>query len=258
MDVFPVVFSDIDGTILDYTTYSYTLSLPAIQKLVGRGIPLILVSSKTYAEMQKLHKKLSLTYPFIFENGAGIARPDASYLLYGKSYDELTPYKPVIEQVCGRVQWADTLSSQELSAYTGLSIQEVKDMMARMASVLCIAPAPLAIESINKDLTGYGIAITTGGRFFTVIDKTVNKGNAVQVIKTMYREKHVTVYSYAIGDGINDADMFNAVDEAYFVGRKDLWKTIKKLCPAIHKTKKTGPDGFSEVIDRIVKNYSLI
>ncbi|MGB4269401.1 MAG: HAD hydrolase family protein, partial [Spirochaetota bacterium] len=237
---------------------SYTLSLPAIQKLVGRGIPLILVSSKTYAEMLKLHKELSLIYPFIFENGAGIAKPDASYILYGKSYDKLLTYKPVIEQACDKVVWADTLSSQELSAYTGLSIKEVKDMMARMASVLFIAPNPLDIKKINKKLTRYGIAITTGGRFFCVIDSTVNKGNAVQVIQTMYREKYATVYSYAIGDGINDADMFNTVDKAYFVGRKDLWKTIKKLCPAIHRTEKTGPGGFSELIDTIVKNYSEI
>ncbi|MEJ5363126.1 MAG: HAD-IIB family hydrolase [Spirochaetota bacterium] len=258
MDVFPVVFSDIDGTILDYTTYSYTLSLPAIQKLVGRSIPLILVSSKTYAEMLKLNKKLSLTYPFIFENGAGIANPDGSYTIHGKSAMQLALYKPVIEQVCGNIQWADKLSLQELSAYTGLSTKEVKDMMTRMASVLCIAPGPLDIEKINKKLAQYGIAITTGGRFITVIDSTVSKGNAVQIIQTMYREKHATIYSYAIGDGINDTDMFTAVDEAYFVGRKDLWKTIKKLCPTIHKTKKTGPAGFNEVVDRIVKNYSLI
>ncbi len=73
----------------------------------------------------------------------------------------------------------------------------------------------------------------------------------------MYREKYPTIYSYAIGDGINDIDMFTVVDEAYFVGRKNLWKTIKKLCPVIHKTKKNWPGGFSEVIDIIVKNYSL-
>lgn len=257
MDVFPVVFSDIDGTILDYTTYSYTLSLPAIQKLVGRGIPLVLVSSKTYAEMLKLNKTLSLPYPFIFENGAGIAHPDGSYTISGKSTNQLAQYKPVIEQVCGNVQWADSLSLQELSAYTGLSTKEVKDMMTRMASVLYIAPGPLDIEKINKKLAQYGIAITTGGRFFTVIDSTVTKGNAVQVIQRMYREKYATIYTYAIGDGINDTDMFTVVDEAYFVGRKNLRKTIKKLCPAIHKTKKTGPGGFSEVIDIIVKNYSL-
>jgi len=257
MDAFPVVFSDIDGTILDYTTYSYKKSLPAIQKLAGRGIPLILVSSKTYAEMLKLHKELSLTYPFVFENGAGIAKPDGSYILCGKSYDQLLPYKTIIEQLCGNVQWADSLSLQELSAYTGLTIQETKNMMARMASVLCIAPAPLDIERINNELIPHGIAITTGGRFFTVIDSTVNKGNAVHVIKAMYREKHGAIYSYAIGDGINDADMFNAVDEAYFVGRKDLWGTIQKLCPAIHKAKKNGPSGFSEVIKNIIKNYSL-
>ncbi len=257
MDIFPVIFSDVDGTILDYTTYSYTQSLPAIRALAGRDIPLILVSSKTFTEMHTLHTQLELTWPFIFENGAGIANPDGTYSLHGKLYQELIAYKPVIAQICGTVQWADSLSVEELSVYTGLPARKVKDMMARMASVLCIAPHTLDIATINRKLRQYGLAITTGGKFFTVTDSTVNKGRAVQAIQSLYREKLGTIYSYAIGDGLNDADMFNAVDEAYFVGRKDLWDSIHHACPHIRETKKTGPSGFCEVIDKILKNYSV-
>lgn len=257
MNAFPIIFSDIDGTILDFKNYSYKTSLPAIRTLAGKGIPLILVSSKTYTEMQKLHKQFKLRWPFIFENGAGIARPDGTYMLYGKSYQELVAYKPVIEEACGKVRWADSLSVNELSEYTGLPAKKVKDMMARMASLLFIAHRALDIKKINEQLHPFGIAITTGGKFFTVMDSNVSKGSAVKVIQSMYREQHAAIYSYAIGDGLNDADMFNIVDEAYFVGRSSIWETIQMICPAVHKSKKQGPQGFCEVTDRIVQNYSL-
>jgi mannosyl-3-phosphoglycerate phosphatase len=256
MNAFPIIFSDIDGTILDFENYSYKISLPAIRTLAGKGIPLILVSSKTYIEMLKLHKQLKLPWPFIFENGAGISQ-HGTYTLYGKSYQKLVQYKPAIEQACGTITWAENLPLTKLSEYTGLSTRKVKDMMARMASVLFIAHHTLDINQINKQLHPFGIAITTGGKFFTVIDSDVNKGSAVQMIQAMYRQHYTSIYSYAIGDGLNDIDMFKAVDEAYFVGKRNLFKTIQTLCPGIHKSRKEGPEGFCEVIDKIVQNYSL-
>ena len=256
MNAFPIIFSDVDGTILDFEKYSYKISLPAIRALAGKGIPLILVSSKTYREMLKLHKRFMLPWPFIFENGAGIAQ-HGTYTLYGKSYNELVQYKPIIQEICGAIIWADRLPLTKLSKYTGLSTRKVKDMMARMASLLFIAPHTLNTQTINKQLHPFGIAITTGGKFFTVIDSNVNKGNAVKIIHAMYRQQYKAIQTYAIGDGLNDVDMFKAVDKAYFVGKRNLFKTIQTLCPAIHKSKKEGPGGFCEVIDRIVKDYSL-
>jgi mannosyl-3-phosphoglycerate phosphatase len=256
MNACPIIFSDVDGTILDFENYSYKISLSAIRALAGKGIPLILVSSKTYREMLKLHKRLMLPWPFIFENGAGIAQ-HGTYTLYGKSYNELVQYKPIIQEICGAIIWADRLPLTKLSKYTGLSTRKVKDMMARMASLLFIAPHTLNTQTINKQLHPFGIAITTGGKFFTVIDSNVNKGSAVQMIQAMYRQHYTTIYSYAIGDGLNDIEMFNAVDKAYFVGNRNLFKTIQTLCPGIHKSKKEGPGGFWEVIDRILQNYSL-
>jgi hypothetical protein len=50
----PVVFSDLDGTLLDHETYSFDAARPGLDALKSRGIPLILASSKTRAEMQDL------------------------------------------------------------------------------------------------------------------------------------------------------------------------------------------------------------
>ena len=100
-----VVFSDLDGTLLDHENYSYTQAQPALDALASRGIPLILATSKTAAEVAVLHQALNLgDWPAIVENGAGIYRPgasdvgDASYASLRAALDSLpadlrAPYK---------------------------------------------------------------------------------------------------------------------------------------------------------------------
>lgn len=66
-----LVFSDLDGTLLDHTTYSYAPARPALAALRARDALLILASSKTAAEMLPLHQELDLgEAPMIVENGA--------------------------------------------------------------------------------------------------------------------------------------------------------------------------------------------
>ena len=52
-----VVFSDLDGTLLDHSTYSWKAAAPALAALRDRGIPLILASSKTSAEIAESRLK---------------------------------------------------------------------------------------------------------------------------------------------------------------------------------------------------------
>jgi len=69
---FFLVFTDLDGTLLDHNTYGWEEAIPALELCRTRGVPVILVSSKTRAEMAALRCKLSISTPFISENGGGI------------------------------------------------------------------------------------------------------------------------------------------------------------------------------------------
>ncbi|HPR49405.1 MAG TPA: HAD hydrolase family protein, partial [Spirochaetota bacterium] len=88
-----IVLSDLDGTLLDHDTYSYDESLPGISMLREKRVPLVLVSSKTYDEMVLLHQELELEWPFVFENGGGIAYPreggSCSITVFGPGSDSL-------------------------------------------------------------------------------------------------------------------------------------------------------------------------
>ena len=68
-----IVYTDLDGSLLDGTTYSYEPATPALAALREQGIPLVLVSSKTRAEMEPLRQRLDHRDPFIVENGGAVA-----------------------------------------------------------------------------------------------------------------------------------------------------------------------------------------
>lgn len=68
-----LVFSDLDGTLLDSHSYDWQPAAPWLSRLREANVPVILCSSKTSAEMLYLQKTLGLQgLPLIAENGAVI------------------------------------------------------------------------------------------------------------------------------------------------------------------------------------------
>ena len=70
-----VVFTDLDGTLLDHHSYSWAAAEEALKELERRRVPLVLVTSKTRAEVEALQRKLGSVQPFVTENGGGIFIP---------------------------------------------------------------------------------------------------------------------------------------------------------------------------------------
>ena len=69
---FHVIFTDLDGTLLDHDTYAWEAAEPALERCKTLKVPVILVSSKTRAEMEVIRQDMSISDPFIVENGGGI------------------------------------------------------------------------------------------------------------------------------------------------------------------------------------------
>ena len=70
-----IIFTDLDGSLLDHRTYSYSAASPMLATLKKNKIPLIPVSSKTFDEIIILRRRLNNNDPFIVENGAAIYIP---------------------------------------------------------------------------------------------------------------------------------------------------------------------------------------
>ena len=74
----PLVVSDLEGTLLDETSYGFAPAHQALRLLDSRGIPLVLASSKTRAGMHAIVAARGRPRPFalIVENGGALLRTD--------------------------------------------------------------------------------------------------------------------------------------------------------------------------------------
>ena len=70
-----LVVTDLDGTFLDHS-YNWDEAKPAVARLRELGLPLVLNSSKTVAEMEDLAMHLGHHSPLVAENGGLLAIPN--------------------------------------------------------------------------------------------------------------------------------------------------------------------------------------
>ena len=64
-----------DGTLLNHDDYRWQAAAPCIAKLGELSVPIILNTSKTYAEVRAWVIALNISQPFIVENGSAIFCP---------------------------------------------------------------------------------------------------------------------------------------------------------------------------------------
>ena len=74
-----LVFTDLDGTLIDHDTYSWGAAEEAIDRLKSEGIPIIPCTSKTRTEIDFYRTRIGLKDPFISENGGAIFIPEGCF-----------------------------------------------------------------------------------------------------------------------------------------------------------------------------------
>ncbi|HKG30830.1 MAG TPA: HAD-IIB family hydrolase [Nitrososphaeraceae archaeon] len=86
-----VVFTDIDGTLVDINTAEYGKQTNELIRIMKeKNIPLILTSAKTRLEQNKIREDLGLSDPFIVENGGAIVIPKGYFPDYALKDIEYT------------------------------------------------------------------------------------------------------------------------------------------------------------------------
>src|SRR5689334_861304 len=76
-----VVVTDVDGSLLAPGSRSVKDERAALQFLAARGIPLVINSSRTRAEIDRLRRSLQMRTPFICEHGSALFVPEGSLAL---------------------------------------------------------------------------------------------------------------------------------------------------------------------------------
>ncbi|HEY0274872.1 MAG TPA: HAD hydrolase family protein [Paenirhodobacter sp.] len=247
-----LVFTDLDGTLLDHQTYDFTPALPMLRRLAAMGTPVVLASSKTAAEISLWQDRLGLgRWPAIVENGAAV---------FEGTFDD-RPYR----RLCTKVHALNApfrgfsdMMVDEVCALTGLS--ESDAILARRREYtepgIWQGPEP-ALAAFLKQLQAQGISGRRGGRFLT-LGYGGTKAARMDALIARFRPD-LTV---ALGDAPNDVEMLLRADRGIII-RNDHGPGVPHLPGEdienggrILRTQASGPGGWQEGLSRILATLS--
>ena len=263
-----IVFTDLDGTLLDQQTYSYKGSSAGILRLKSLKIPLILCSSKTLGEVFPLCQALGLQDPFIVENGGAICLPQNyfSFPVEGTVHresleilalgDEISYLQEALADAASgcavRVKSFCTMSPEEIASLTGLS--RADSLLAAKREY----DEPFIVEEGSREklyshLRGKGFHVTEGDRF-SHLTGSHDKGRAVSMLTVLYRRKGTPILSVGLGNSANDVPLLKQVDRPVVVRNPDgNWDAqVLKEIPTVRQTEGIGPEGWNEAIQNIL------
>ncbi len=270
-----IIFTDLDGTLLNGETYEYAATVPIIKQLKALQIPVIPVTSKTRAEVTTLRQDVGLTDPFITENGSGIF-VEVNHNPFGKPLGEQEDNYYVVELGCPYVQARAALrvianelrhsllgfgdmTIQRLQKYTGLSAQDAQEAKAREFSEPFITPKAVTAEQIVEAVESMGFNVVVGDRFSHLIGPDAGKGKAVKRLVELYQAvwpPEETIVTIGLGNSPNDLDMLNHVDHPIVLPGVDgphpqLAEHGWEIAPAI------APQGWVESVTAICKRFDI-
>lgn len=255
-----IIFTDLDGTLLDETRYSYAEAKPALSVIAVGNIPLILCSSKTRAEIEVYRQKLHIAHPFISENGGGIFIPHGYFTFsfaaeegHGFRLIELgLPYAEIRksfvrlrEQTGAKVRGFADMSVAEVASLTGLSAEEAALAKQREFDEAFVFDGATD-ERFLRAIESAGLRWTQG-RIFHLLGGH-DKGRAVQLLLSMYRQQYGEVSSIGLGDSLNDLPMLQAVNQAVLVRHGDGRFDRRVELPNLFRTVLPGPAGWNDSV----------
>lgn len=262
-----LVYTDLDGTLLDLKSYSFMQSIGAIEKLKSAGVPVIFCSSKTRKEQEFYRESLDLNTPFIVENGSAIYIPKGyfsqpiPYNTYQtKDYEVICLGKSVskIRQLLLKRRQEfnlafdiyEDLPAEEVSMITGLDMTSARRAMQRDFSETILRGE--TSQQLYQSLEDEGLQSIPGSKFETVMSKEADKGKAVTILTELYKAEYGTVESYGIGDSQNDAEMLASVEKAFLVQRPNgEWADVENAFVKV--VNGIGPKGWVKVVEQILK-----
>ena len=256
-----IIFTDLDGTLLDHHTYSMEAARPALIRIEETRTPLVLVSSKTRPEIETIRKDLGNRHPFITENGGAIfiprdcglpvpaeARQLHGYqaLVLGRPSEEIAP---VFDRLAEKmpVKALSRLTDLEVSNLTGLTIEQSRAARQReFGEAFILEDQSVPEEALRKEIQALGLRLTKGGRFYHLLGEN-DKGRAAAILGGLYRSGRPDLKTAALGDAPNDRPMLAAVDHPFLVARPDGTHADIQV-PNLICISQAGPAGFNQAV----------
>ena len=273
----PIIFTDLDGTLLDHYSYSFEAAIPTLDKLEHLGIPVIPITSKTFAEVSRLRDQLNNRHPFIVENGAAIAIPKNYFETHLDNWLDQGDFWICLNSK-PRNHWNQLLSNNAqafvgeyetftsvvkqrgykgLQEITGLNLaQAILSNERNYSEPIHWLGSDLSKQAFVKTLTNAGGTLLQGGRFLALGD-AVDKGTALLQLTNIYQTLggFSGMHSLALGDSGNDVSMLEVAESAVVIRSKDHDAPALGRQDNLYVSNLYGPEGWAESVSLWLKNF---
>jgi len=270
-----LLFTDLDGSLLDHHNYDYSQALPALQCLNIQNIPWILTTSKTAEEVLDIKNELNNSYPFIVENGAGIFWPKQS-MVFSDAFKREWLQNIEIQDWHGEYEFVSLntvsmskmlelaqrfrkqfnliftsfseMSAQQVADCTGLTLEEAaKAKQRHFSEPLLWQDTDEQLKRLASHLKPFGLQLIKGGRFVHLMGLS-NKGLALQFLTAYYHQAwQKPIETMALGDGNNDIPLLEKSDNPVII-RSPVNPPPKVNHSKVIVTKEYGPQGWNNAV----------
>ncbi len=270
-----IAFTDLDGTLLAHEDYDWRPAAPALEALRARGIPLVMASSKTRAEIERWRARLGNRDPFIAENGGALFVPDGWgpappgtakrvddlwRLEFGTPWPRLRAALPAIARATRlTLTGFGDMRREEVARLTGIDDGDLDACLAREYDEPFLA-AGADEDQIALRLAAaaavHGLAVTRGGRFHHLIGAN-DKGRAARALCDWLSAGRARPRTVAAGDSANDLELLAAADRAIVVARPGGGhaRALRDALPGARFTRAIGPAGFREGVLEVLAEW---
>ena len=261
-----IVFTDLDGTLLDHYDYSWQDAKPALDQLQHHNCPIIINSSKTRSEIEWLRNAMGNTDPFIVENGSAVFIPDQYFAAQSGdlTIKRFGPPREEILEILARLRAEynyefigfNDMSADQVAEVTGLNLEDAAKAKERDATEpLLWNDTEIRLHAFISRLEASGYTVVSGGRFYHVMG-TVSKADSIAWLMNAYQNQYPDheLLSVGLGDSNNDVPMLEAVDIPVLVAGVHGKKIHVKRNELI-RTTALGPKGWNQAMQELIAEY---
>ena len=259
-----LVATNLDACLLHAQTFSFEAARPALRSLAARGVPLVLASSKTRAEVLPLAEALGWHSPLIVENGGALLVPRGMLSRRVPGSLGLGRYEVIglgprrralaaaLEDIAvetgAQPRALSCLAPAEVARLTGLAPLAIRRAQRREWDEPFLADAS-ALEAISDAARRRGLRVVRGGRFLHLTG-VGDKGSALGVLLDLLAADGRTFRTAAVGNAASDVGLLERVDWAILMPRAsgDIEPTLAERLPAARRARQAGPSGWNEAV----------
>lgn len=229
-----IVFSDVDGTLLNSRHQVTALTQEAIRGLEEQGIPFVIVSARSPSGIYPILQECGFRCPIIAYSGALIL-DESKQVLFHRGMDKKRAGEiiEVIEGMEPEISWSiysldewivkdktDPKILREEGIVKAEAIQGTVDTArdGQINKILCICDPGRILEAEQKLKAGFPECsiVKSSDILLEIMENGINKAAAVRMLCSLWDIQ--TENAAAFGDHYNDVEMLETVGHGFLMG----------------------------------------